>query len=201
MIAIVDYGMGNLRSVQKAIEYLGGEALITRDAGVIAEAERLILPGVGAFGDAMDNLRRFGLIDPICRFAETGRPLLGICLGMQLLFNESEENGPHRGLGLIPGRVVRFALSRTYKVPQMGWNRLTLTDHPLWVGLGEAPYVYFVHSYHAERDAEATIAESDYGYPFPAAASRGNVMGVQFHPEKSGDVGLRILKNFMEMDR
>jgi len=200
MIAIVDYGMGNLRSVQKAIEYLGGEALITRDAGVIAEAERLILPGVGAFGDAMDNLRRFGLIDPICRFAETPRPLLGICLGMQLLFNESEENGPHRGFGFISGRVVRFALPRTYKVPQMGWNRLTLTDHPLWEGLGEAPYVYFVHSYHAERDTEATIAESDYGYLFPAAAARGNVMGVQFHPEKSGDVGLRILNNFMEMD-
>jgi glutamine amidotransferase len=199
MIAIVDYGMGNLRSVQKAVEYLGGEAVITRDPSVMADAGELILPGVGAFGDAMDNLREYNLVDPIYRFVETGRPFLGICLGMQLIFTESEENGLYPGLGLIPGRVVRFDIPAAFKVPHMGWNCLTVSEHPLWNGAGENPYVYFVHSYHVERDAERTIATAEYGYAFPAAVAKGNVMGMQFHPEKSGDVGLRILKNFMDM--
>lgn len=199
MIAIVDYGMGNLRSVQKAMEYVGGEAVITRDAGVIADASHLILPGVGAFGDAMANLRRYRLIDPILQFVETGRPFLGVCLGMQLIFSESEENGIHPGLGLVPGRTVRFDIPKAYKVPHMGWNRLECAAHPLWEGLGDDPYVYFVHSYHAERDAVGTIATAEYGYEFPAAVARGNVMGTQFHPEKSGDVGIRILRNFLAM--
>lgn len=199
MIAIVDYGMGNLRSVQKAVEYLGGEAAITRDPGIIADADQLILPGVGAFGDAMDNLRTFDLIDPIQRYVETGKLFLGICLGMQLIFTESEEHGSHLGLGLVPGRVVRFDIPREYKVPHMGWNRLSCGDHPLWEGIGADPYVYFVHSYHAERGMESAIATTEYGYDFPAAVALRNVVGTQFHPEKSGDVGLKILKNFMKM--
>lgn len=200
MIAIVDYDICNLRSVQKSVEYLGGEAVITRDAKVIADADRLILPGVGAFGDAMNNLREFSLIDPIQRFVETGKPFLGICLGMQLLFEESEEHGLQRGLGLVPGRIVRFDIPQEYKVPHMGWNRLTMTGHPLWDGVGPESYVYFVHSYHAERSTESTIATAEYGYEFPAAVAKGNVMGTQFHPEKSGDVGMGILKNYMEME-
>lgn len=200
MIAIIDYDICNLRSVQKAIEYLGGEAVITRDAAVIDTADRLILPGVGAFGDAMDNLRKFGLVDPIHRYVATGKPFLGICLGMQLMFAESVEHGLQQGLGLIPGRVVRFNIPKEYKVPHMGWNRLTMTGHPLWDGLGTEPYVYFVHSYHVERDSEYAVATSDYGYEFPAAVAKGNVMGTQFHPEKSGDVGMRILANFMGME-
>jgi len=200
MIAIVDYDICNLRSVQKAIEYLSGEAVITRDAAVINAADRLILPGVGAFGDAMDNLRKFGLIDPIHRYVETGRPFLGICLGMQLMFAESVEHGLQQGLGLIPDRIVRFDIPKAYKVPHMGWNRLNMADHPLFNGLGDESYVYFVHSYHVERDSEYTIATAEYGYDFPAAVARGNVMGTQFHPEKSGDVGMGILTNFMEME-
>jgi len=201
MIAIIDYGMGNLRSVQKAVEILSGEAVITRDQAVIDAAERLILPGVGAFGDAMENLRKLDLIDPIRRYVETGRPFLGICLGMQLLFAESEEHGLRQGLGLIPGRVVRFDIPKNYKVPHMGWNRLTTQAHPLWEGLGTEPYVYFVHSYHAPGKSDYTIATAEYGYEFPAAVARDNVMGTQFHPEKSGDVGLTILGNFMGMER
>ena len=200
MIAIIDYDICNLRSVQKAIESLGGEAVITRDAGVVSDADRLILPGVGAFGDAMSNLRNFGLVDPIHQYVETGRPFLGICLGMQLMFAESEEHGRQQGLGLIPGRIVRFDIPKEYKVPHMGWNRLNMADHPLWNGLGDEPYVYFVHSYHVERGLEYAIATAEYGYEFPAAVARGNVMGTQFHPEKSGDVGIRILKNFMELE-
>lgn len=200
MIAIIDYDICNLRSVQKAIEFLGGEAVITRDASVVDAADRVILPGVGAFGDAMANLSKFGLIDPIRRFVATGRPFLGICLGMQLLFAESVEHGLQQGLGLIPGRIVRFDIPAAYKVPHMGWNRLTMAEHSLWEGLRTEPYVYFVHSYHLERDSEYTIATADYGYEFPAAVAKGNVMGTQFHPEKSGDVGMRILANFMEME-
>lgn len=200
MIAIVDYDICNLRSVQKAIESLGGEAVITRDPGVVADADRLILPGVGAFGDAMDNLRKFELVDPIHRYVETGRPFLGICLGMQLIFAESDEHGLQRGLGLIPGRVLRFDIPKEYKVPHMGWNRLNMADHPLWNGLGDESYVYFVHSYHVQRDSEYTVATAEYGYEFPAAVARDNVMGTQFHPEKSGDVGMKILTNFMKLE-
>ncbi len=197
MIAIIDYGMGNLHSVSKAVERLGCEARVTSDPREILAADGAILPGVGAFGDAMANLRETGLVDTVKEYAASGRPFLGICLGMQLLFTESEEHGTHRGLDLLPGRVVRF--QGDYKVPHMGWNELTFKqESPLFEGV-EPGHVYFVHSYHALPERESDLlAVTDYYQPVTAIVGRGSVYGMQFHPEKSGELGMALLRKFTE---
>ena len=195
MIAIIDYGMGNLRSVQKAFEYLGFEAVVTDDAAVVAASDRVVLPGVGAFEDAMARLRETGLDKAFLAAARSGKPVLGICLGMQMMFERSEENGVHEGLGLFPGAVTRFE-ERGLKIPHMGWNTLHTRDCPLF-DAGDDPCVYFVHSYCvAEVSDSFTAATCDYGQTFTAAVCRGNIMATQFHPEKSGDAGLRMLRRF-----
>ncbi|WP_339158127.1 imidazole glycerol phosphate synthase subunit HisH [Paenibacillus sp. FSL W8-0186] len=199
-IAIVDYGMGNLHSVSKAVERLGYEGLITSDAAAILGADGVLLPGVGAFGDAMAHLRGTGLDAVVRQAAAGGTPLLGICLGMQLLFGESEEHGRNEGLGILPGRAVRF-VGGDYKVPHMGWNRLAFLqpDNPLLAGLEEG-HVYFVHSYHVEPQAKSDlIAVTDYGHPVTAIVGRDNVYGMQFHPEKSGELGMSLLRNFLAL--
>jgi len=198
MIAIIDYGMGNLHSVSKAVERLGFTAILTSDHDQIVNSRGAILPGVGAFGDAMKNLRANGLTETIHDYVRSGKPLLGICLGMQLLFSESEEHGRHEGLHLLPGRVVRFRGS--LKVPHMGWNRLSFVrEDPLFHGIEEG-YVYFVHSYHAlPEEPSHLLATTDYGHPVAAIVGRGNIYGMQFHPEKSGSTGMRLLQNFLGM--
>lgn len=198
MIAIIDYGMGNLHSVSKAVERLGYEAVVTADAKEIMEADGAILPGVGAFGDAMQNLKNTGLEEVTKFYAASGKPLLGICLGMQLLFSESEEYGRHKGLGLLPGHVIRFR--GDYKVPHMGWNRLSfLQESPLFAGLEEG-HVYFVHSFHAKPERQSDLlSTTDYHQPVTAIVGRGNVYGMQFHPEKSGELGMSLLRNFLAL--
>ena len=208
MIAIVDYGMGNLRSVEKALQKLGHHAAVTASPADIHAADRVILPGVGAFGAAMSNLSESHnadgrLIDAVVAAARSGRPFLGICLGMQLLLSESEELGLYRGLDLVPGRVVRFSAngSGPLKVPHMGWNALHLErDSPLLRGVPDGAMVYFVHSYLCRPEAlETVVATADHGGPFCAVLQRDNVFATQFHPEKSGDVGLRMLDNFARL--
>ena len=201
MIAIIDYGMGNLRSVQKGFEKVGHAATITSDPSVIQSAARVVLPGVGAFEDAMHELRARGLIEPVRRAAASGRPFLGICLGLQLLFEVGHENGRHEGLGILAGDVVRFAPPAGFKVPHMGWNQLAIRDKPpIFAGLSEAPYMYFVHSYYAApRDAAVIAAEANYPEPFTAAVWRDNLFATQFHPEKSQREGLQVLRNFAEL--
>jgi len=206
MIAIIDYGMGNLRSVQKAFEKVGFAAKVTADPADLRDAEKLVLPGVGAFKDCMDNLREGGFIEPIRRHVESGKPFLGICLGLQLLFSESEEFGRHQGLGIIPGKVVRFpadlrVAGEELKVPHMGWNQIRLRqDAPLFRGVADGSAVYFVHSYYVIPDDPTVVAAvTDYGIAFCSAIRRDNVMATQFHPEKSQQIGLRILRNFGEM--
>lgn len=198
MIAIIDYGMGNLHSVSKAVERLGYEAVVTADRDQIMSAAGAILPGVGAFGDAMDNLHQTGLDEVTQLYAASGKPLLGICLGMQLLFSRSDEHGIHEGLGLLPGEVVRF--QGDYKIPHMGWNRLVFKqESALFEGLDEG-YVYFVHSYHANVQRESDLlATTDYHQPVTAIVGRDHIYGMQFHPEKSGELGMRLLKNFLNL--
>lgn len=198
MIVIIDYGMGNLRSVQKAFEAVGREATVSGDPEVVARADKVILPGVGAFADAIAELRRTGLGEAFVEAVAAGKPCLGVCLGLQLLFDRSEEDGDHRGLGLIPGRVVRFESRPGLKIPHMGWNTLrNVHPCPLLEGVGESPSVYFVHSYHADADNPADVAAvADYPDPFPAVIARGNLMAAQFHPEKSQRVGLAMYANF-----
>ena len=197
MIAIIDYGMGNLRSVQKAFEFLGYEAVITDSADAIAAASHVILPGVGAFEDAMKRIRETKLDQALLSAAKAGKPVLGICLGMQMMFEYSEENGHFEGLGLFPGTVTRF-VDCGLKVPHMGWNTLTTRDCPLF-DAGSGICVYFVHSYcMADVSDEWTAATCTYGQTFTAAICRGNVMATQFHPEKSGEAGLKMLKRFAE---
>ena len=198
-IAIVDYGMANLRSVQKAFEAVGHAAEITADPDRVARATKVVLPGVGAFQDAIARLRETGLADAVVRHIDQGAPFLGICLGMQLLFTRSHEDGLHDGLGLLGGDVVRFPERPGLKVPHMGWNTLRLTrpECPLFADLPPDPAVYFVHSYHpAPADPGVTAAEADYPDGFTAVVRRENVYATQFHPEKSQLVGLRMLKNF-----
>ena len=195
MIAIIDYGMGNLRSVQKAFQYLGCEATITDDPGCIRAADHVVLPGVGAFCDAMLRLRETGLDQSVLASAEAGKPLLGICLGMQMMFEASEENGHYQGLGLFPGTITRLE-DHGLKIPHMGWNDIRTMDCPLFPK-GEDPCVYFVHSYcAAEIDDRWTAATCEYGQVFTAAVCRENVMATQFHPEKSGEAGLAMLRRF-----
>lgn len=199
-IAIVDYGMGNLHSVSKAVERLGYEPLVTGNREELLSADGVILPGVGAFGDAMEQLRKTGLDAVMKEAAAVGKPLLGICLGMQLLFSRSEEHGNHEGLDMLHGSVVRFA-GGDYKVPHMGWNALQFQkpEHPLLAGLEEG-HVYFVHSYHVLPEAqEDLLAVTDYGQPVTAIVGRGSVYGMQFHPEKSGELGMSLLRNFLAL--
>ncbi len=199
MIAIIDYGMGNLHSVSKAVERLGYEAVITADPQTIAAADGAILPGVGAFGDAMQNLRETKLDEVAKAYAASGKPMLGICLGMQLLFSQSEEYGTNEGLNLLPGKVVRFA--GDYKIPHMGWNKLSFLQEqsPLFNGLTEG-HVYFVHSFHAKPElASDLLATTDYYQQVTAIVGRGNVYGMQFHPEKSGELGMQLLGNFLAL--
>ncbi|MFW5940303.1 MAG: imidazole glycerol phosphate synthase subunit HisH [Chloroflexota bacterium] len=198
MITMIDYGIGNLRSVQKALEFVGAEVALTAAADDVLRAEKLVLPGVGAFRAGMDALAQRGLIDPLRKAAASGTPVLGICLGLQLLFESSAEMGVHQGLGLLSGRVVRFA-GDGLKVPHMGWNQIEHNgQHPLLQDVPSGAHAYFVHSYYCEpADARTTLAETEYGLRFPALAGRDNVVGIQFHPEKSQYVGLQILKNFV----
>jgi imidazole glycerol-phosphate synthase subunit HisH len=198
-IAIVDYGMGNLRSVQKAFEHVGHSACVTDDPETIAAAPGVVLPGVGAFGACMTNLAGRGLVEPVLSAIRSGRPFLGICLGMQLLFEESEEFGPVRGLGVFPGRIVRFAPDPERKVPHMGWNTLRIArPAPLLAGVDEGAYVYFVHSYYpVPADPTLVATATPYGPEFASSVARDNVFACQFHPEKSQRVGLRMLENFV----
>ena len=198
MIVIIDYGMGNLRSVQKALESVGHAAEITSDPDRVRHASKVVLPGVGAFADAVAELRRTGLGEAFRDAVAQGKPCLGVCLGLQLLFDVSEEDGRHEGLGLLPGRVVRFESSPGLKIPHMGWNSLrVLRPSPLLAGLGPDPSVYFVHSYYARPDhPDDVVAESDHPHPFAAIVERDNLMACQFHPEKSQRVGLAMYANF-----
>lgn len=201
MIAIIDYGMGNLASVKNAFNKLGFDAAITSQADEILKAERVVLPGVGAFRDAAANLRKFGLDKVIKQLAARDTPLLGICLGLQLLFTESEENGIHRGLDIVKGRVVKFDLPAQYKVPHMGWNQVkTAPESKLFNGIPTNSHFYFVHSYYVLPEDKSYIAGiCDYGPDFVCAVEKGRLFATQFHPEKSSKLGLKILKNFGEI--
>ena len=204
MIAVVDYGVGNLFSLKSSLTMIGAESIVTSDPAALKNADRILLPGVGAFGDAADKLRASGLFDVVREESLNGKPMLGICLGMQLLFDKSYEYGEHDGLGLIPGSVkpMKALLPDTLKVPHIGWNRLDFPadkpKSPLFKYLSEGEYVYFVHSFAAMDCAPAVIATSEYGFDVTAAVQRGNVFGTQFHPEKSGNTGLNILRAFAE---
>ncbi len=197
-VLIIDYGMGNLRSVEKAVESVGGTPAISRDPDAVRKAERLILPGVGAFGDAMENLRQRGLDGAICDAVRDGKPLLGLCLGLQLLFTQSEEFGIHQGLNLIPGKVLKFD-EAGLRVPHVGWNQIEGTaPNPLLAGIADGSYFYFVHSYYVVPDcSEHILRWTSYGRRFCSIAGRDKVWGAQFHPEKSQDVGKRLLRNFL----
>ena len=196
MIAIIDYGVGNLRSVERAFEHVGAEPVVTASRAAIEAASAVVLPGVGAFGKAMSNLERAGLADVIRQVIAQGRPFLGICLGLQLLFEESEEMGQHRGLGVFDGMVKRFEVN--LKVPQIGWNQIHIQrPSPLLKGVADGTYAYFVHSYYvAPADREIVLATTDYEFDYASIIGQSNVFGIQFHPEKSQAVGLRILRNF-----
>ena len=201
MVAIIDYDAGNLRSVEKALEALGAETVVTRDPEVIAGSSRVILPGVGSFGDAMERLNQYGLPDVIRRTVSGNKPFLGICLGLQLLFEESEESSGVPGLGILKGKILRIPQTEGLKIPHMGWNSLNLKpDSRLFAGIRDQEYVYFVHSYYLKAQEESQVAATTwYGTEIHAAVEAGNVFACQFHPEKSGDTGLRILKNFPEV--
>ena len=199
MVAIIDYDAGNIKSVQKAIEYLGEEVIITREPEVILNASRVILPGVGAFGDAMEKLHKYNLVDVIKEVVKKEIPFLGICLGLQLLFETSDETPGVQGLGILKGKIKRIPDHGELKIPHIGWNSLHLQNNGrLFTGLEENPYVYFVHSYHLSNpNLDDVIAYTEYaGTTYGSAVRKGNLYGCQFHPEKSGEVGLQILKNF-----
>ncbi len=198
MIAVIDYGVGNLLSVAKALEHIGSQVVVTNHTEDINKADGVIVPGVGAFGDAMSNLRQLELLDPLISVAKAGKPLLGICLGMQLLFSESEEHGVHAGMNLIPGRVVR--MQGDYKIPQVGWNQLQLKrTHSLVENVAEGEFAYFVHSYYVvPQDSSVIVATTDYHQDVTAIVAKDNIVGMQFHPEKSSATGLKLLSNFVK---
>ena len=201
MITIIDYDAGNIKSVEKALQKLGVDVVITKDPKVILEADKVILPGVGAFGDAMANLKKYELDDVICQVVEKGTPFLGICLGLQLLFERSDETPGVKGLGILKGEICRIPDRENFKIPHMGWNSLHLQNQGrLFKGLSENDYVYFVHSYYLKaEEAEIVKATTEYGVEIHASVEKGNIFACQFHPEKSSDVGLQILKNFVEL--
>lgn len=206
MIALIDYGAGNVRSVYKALQAVGATVRVCPGPEGLDEAEKIVLPGVGAFGDCMASLCKRGLIEPLLSAVERGVPLLGICVGMQVLFEEGEEMGRHAGLGLLPGRVVRFAFPTSgqpvaplLKVPHTGWNQILVQRESfLFTGLASGAWAYFNHAYYAQAHPEHVLAATDYGGLFPCVVGRGRVFGVQFHPEKSQQVGLQILRNFVQ---
>lgn len=202
MIAIVDYGMGNLRSVSKAFEHLGHRVSITRDPRALSDAGRVVLPGVGAFRDCMNNLKRFDLVEPIRQAIKSGKPFMGICLGLQLLFTESEEFGIHQGMDILRGRVVRLNPSASFKVPHMGWNQLRIKKKmDILKGMTDGSAVYFVHSYYViPEDRELICTETEYGLTFTSSIFKDNIFACQFHPEKSQAVGLKLLDNFARWD-
>lgn len=203
MIAIVDYNMGNLASVKNAFKLLGKECVVESDPARFKEYDKLVLPGVGAFGDAMEHLRDREMIEPLREYAKSQKPMLGICLGMQLLFESSQEFGEHKGLALIRGHVREFDSTKfdsPLKIPHMGWNRMFTKKHPLFKNLDDEHYLYFVHSFHVVCDDEKDIiGETEYGYRFTSAVAHDNIMGIQPHPEKSHKNGLSILKNFIDL--
>lgn len=203
MIAMIDYDAGNIRSVEKAIESLGAHVVLTRDPEVLLSADHVILPGVGSFGDAMEKLQKYGLIPVIHQIVEKGTPFLGICLGLQLLFDSSEETPGVPGLGILKGKVLRFEEKEGYKIPHMGWNSLHIKDSArLFQGIPEDAYVYFVHSYYLQAEDESIVAAtSEYANLIHASIESGNVFACQFHPEKSSDIGLKILKNFINIQK
>ena len=202
MIAIIDYDAGNIKSVEKALQKLGADVVITKDAQEILRADKVILPGVGAFGDAMANLKKFGLDKVIYEVVEKGTPFLGICLGLQLLFERSDETPGVEGLGILKGEILRIPDKEDLKIPHMGWNSLHLQNQGrLFEGLSEQSYVYFVHSYYLKAEDEQIVkATTDYSVNIHASVEKDNVFACQFHPEKSSDVGLKILKNFVELN-
>ncbi len=202
MIAIIDYGAGNLQSVKKAFDFIGAESVITDNPEMINACDRILLPGVGSFGDAMDSMAKNGLVETVKQNALSGKPFLGICLGLQLLFEESEESPGVKGLGIFKGKIKKFSSDMGLKIPHIGWNSLEIKQKDtLFKNIPENSYVYFVHSYylHAE-DAEDIATVTNYGIDFHSAVGKNNIFATQFHPEKSGDVGLQILKNFASME-
>lgn len=201
MVAIIDYDAGNIRSVEKALEALGAQVVVTRDPQEIQSADRVILPGVGAFGDAMGRLNQYGLPQVIWQITDSGKPFLGICLGLQLLFQESQESPGVPGLGILKGRILKIPSAPGLKIPHMGWNSLSIRPGTrLFSGIRDQEYVYFVHSYYLKaQDPEQVAAVTWYGTEIHAAVEAGNIFACQFHPEKSGEAGLRILKNFLEV--
>ena len=203
MVAIIDYGVGNLFSLQCSLKKIGVEAVVTSDEKVIKGADRIILPGVGAFGDAAKKLRSSGLVELITEEAKNGKPFLGICLGMQLLFEKGFEYGEHEGLGFLKGNVIPLEnkIPENLNIPHMGWNALDFVGgkSPIFKYINDGDFVYFVHSFYATDCDDSVIATSEYGIPVTAAVGKGNIFGCQFHPEKSGDVGLKILKAFCEI--
>ena len=209
MIAVIDYGMGNIRSVQKALEFVGAKVIVTHDPDLILNANSVVLPGVGAFKDCMANLKKLKLVDPIRKFIDGGKPFLGICLGLQVLFEESEEYGPVAGLGILPGKVVKFPggssetkNGRPIKIPHMGWNQIKVKKNvPLFRGVGDAPYFYFVHSYYVVPEDQNMIATvTNYGVEFVSGIQHKNIYAFQFHPEKSQTLGLSILERFSNLN-
>lgn len=201
MIAVIDYDAGNMKSVEKAIEALGEKAVVTRESSLILQADKVILPGVGAFGDAMNRLNEYGLTDTINEVVQRDKPFLGICLGLQLMFKSSEESPEVKGLGLLPGQILKIPDCEGLKIPHMGWNSLNIREGSrLFKGIPDNSYVYFVHSYYLKADNEEDVAAStEYSTHIHAAVEHGNVFACQFHPEKSSRVGMRILKNFIEL--
>ena len=201
MIAIIDYDAGNLKSVEKALQYQDEECIVTRDKEELLKADKIILPGVGAFGDAMEKLHKFGLVDVIHKLVKENKPFLGICLGLQLMFESSEEGPGVKGLGLLPGKIVKFLEKEGFKIPHMGWNSIDVKEGSrLFKGVSNNSYVYFVHSYYLQAENENDVAATtEYITHVHASVEHDNIFACQFHPEKSGDVGLRILKNFCEL--
>ena len=201
MIAIIDYDAGNLKSVEKALQYLGEECIVTRDKEKLLKADKIILPGVGAFGDAMEKLHKFGLVDVIHKLVKENKPFLGICLGLQLMFESSEEGPGVKGLGLLPGKIVKFPEKEGFKIPHMGWNSIDVKEGSrLFKGVSNNSYVYFVHSYYLQAENENDVAATtEYITHVHASVEHDNIFACQFHPEIRGDGGLRILKNFCEL--